>query len=83
MSNMAFIIDIKYVGLASNRLSKHILPDFHNASLCGGFDHVLPKELILLTPTRYQYHHPNDILSTSIPMDPLLRSQPIKYACTE
>jgi hypothetical protein len=66
MSNVAFISDIKYVGLASNCLSKHLLPDLHNASFWGGFDHVLPKDLTLLTPTRNQNHHPNATKSTSI-----------------
>ena len=40
-------------------------------SSCGGFDHVLPKDLILLTPTRYQYTIQTTYYSTGMPMVPL------------
>ena len=40
---MTFIIDIKCVGLASNRLSKHLLPDLPDASLCRDLAMFCPK----------------------------------------
>jgi hypothetical protein len=56
---MMFIIDIKALGQASNRLSKHVLPDLPNARSARVLTHVLPKDLIVLTPTSHQNHQAN------------------------